>query len=80
MARVTKQRIKPKDRPLDQEEIKLYRRYARITWCFFETFANEENNWLAPDNFQEDPAPVVANRTSPTNIGLQLLSTLSAFD
>ncbi len=80
VSRLTKQRIKPKDTPLDQEEVKLYRRYARITWCFFETFANEENNWLAPDNFQEDPVPVVANRTSPTNIGLQLLSTLSAFD
>ena len=35
---------------------------------------------LPPDNFQEDPAPVVAQRTSPTNIGLQLLSTVSARD
>ena len=35
---------------------------------------------LPPDNFQEDPAPVVAHRTSPTNIGLYLLSTASAHD
>ena len=39
-----------------------------------------ETNWLAPDNYQEDPAPTVAMRTSPTNIGLQLLATVSAYD
>ena len=35
---------------------------------------------LPPDNFQEEPAPVVARRTSPTNIGLYLLSVVSARD
>ena len=35
---------------------------------------------LPPDNFQEDPTPVVAHRTSPTNIGLYLLSAVSARD
>ena len=35
---------------------------------------------LPPDNFQEDPEPVVAHRTSPTNIGLYLLSTVAARD
>jgi cyclic beta-1,2-glucan synthetase len=55
-------------------------RYARTHWQFFERFVSEETHWLAPDNFQEDPEPVVAMRTSPTNIGLQLLSTVSAFD
>src|SRR5207237_10903341 len=39
-----------------------------------------DTQWLAPDNCQEDPAPVVAMRTSPTNIGLQLLATVSAYD
>jgi cyclic beta-1,2-glucan synthetase len=53
-------------------------RYALLHWRFFERFVNEDTAWLAPDNFQEDPRPVVALRTSPTNIGLQLLSTLSA--
>ncbi|PYS51900.1 MAG: hypothetical protein DMF68_02890 [Acidobacteria bacterium] len=53
---------------------------ARRTWRFFETFAGEEDNWLPPDNFQEDPKPVVAHRTSPTNIGLLLLSTIAAHD
>ena len=55
-------------------------RYARTHWQFFERFVSEETHWLAPDNFQEDPVPVIAMRTSPTNIGLQLLSTVSAFD
>jgi cyclic beta-1,2-glucan synthetase len=55
-------------------------RYARAHWKFFEQFVSEDTNWLAPDNFQEDPEPVVAMRTSPTNIGLQLLATVSAYD
>lgn len=56
------------------------RRTARRTWRYFETFAGQEDNWLPPDNFQEDPQPVVAHRTSPTNTGLQLLSTVAAHD
>ena len=55
-------------------------RYAKLHWAFFEKFVTEETHWLAPDNFQEDPEPVVARRTSPTNIGLQLLSTVCAAD
>jgi cyclic beta-1,2-glucan synthetase len=55
-------------------------RYAQLHWRFFDEFVGERTNWLAPDNFQEDPSPVVAMRTSPTNIGLQLLATVSAYD
>src|SRR4051812_41996255 len=55
-------------------------RYAKLHWTYFEKFVTEETHWLAPDNFQEDPEPVLALRTSPTNIGLQLLSTVSAMD
>jgi cyclic beta-1,2-glucan synthetase len=55
-------------------------RYARLHWAFFDHFVNEETHWLAPDNYQDDPAPVVAMRTSPTNIGLQLLAVISAHD
>ena len=53
---------------------------ARKTWSFFEQFVNAEENWLPPDNFQEHPAPVIAHRTSPTNIGLALLANLAAYD
>ena len=53
---------------------------ARRTWRFFETFVTAEDQMLPPDNFQEDPKPVLAHRTSPTNIGLYLLSIVSARD
>lgn len=53
---------------------------SRKTWRYFEEFANARNNFLAPDNYQVDPPKAVAHRTSPTNIGLGLLATLSAAD
>ena len=56
------------------------RRLARKTWAFFERFVVAEEHWLPPDNFQEQPGPVVAHRTSPTNMGLSLLANLSAWD
>ncbi|MBA3671864.1 MAG: carbohydrate-binding protein, partial [Gemmatimonadaceae bacterium] len=55
-------------------------RYARLHWAFFDHFVTEATHWLAPDNFQEDPTATVAMRTSPTNIGLQLLATMSAYE
>jgi cyclic beta-1,2-glucan synthetase len=62
------------------EDGRFARMVSRRTWKFFETFVGEEDNWLAPDNYQEDPRPVVAHRTSPTDIGLLLLSTAAARD
>ncbi len=56
------------------------RRLARKTWAFFETFIGPQDHWLPPDNYQEHPDPVVAHRTSPTNMGLALLANLSAYD
>jgi cyclic beta-1,2-glucan synthetase len=56
------------------------RRTARRTWRFFETFVTPAEHMLPPDNFQEDPKPVVAHRTSPTNVGLYLLSAVAARD
>jgi cyclic beta-1,2-glucan synthetase len=56
------------------------RRTARKTWHFFETFVTAPENWLPPDNFQESPSPVIASRTSPTNMGLALLANLAACD
>jgi cyclic beta-1,2-glucan synthetase len=66
--------------PLTIQERRELRRLARKTWEFFETFVVAEDNWLPPDNYQEDPKAIVAHRTSPTNVGLALLSTLAAFD
>jgi cyclic beta-1,2-glucan synthetase len=51
---------------------------ARQTWSFFDTFVTAEQNMLPPDNFQEIPKAVIANRTSPSNIGLYLLSVAAA--
>jgi len=56
------------------------RRIARRTWLFYETFVTEENHHLPPDNFQEDPKPALTRRTSPTNIGVYLLSVIAARD
>src|SRR6185436_17790277 len=55
-------------------------RYALRHWRYFDRFVTAETHWLVPDNFQETPEPVIATRTSPTNIGLQLLATASACD
>ncbi len=56
------------------------RKIARRTWLFFEALLSPADHWLVPDNYQEDRDDVVAHRTSPTNIGLQLISTLAAYD
>lgn len=51
---------------------------ARQIWHFFATFVKAEDHHLPPDNFQEEPSPVIAHRSSPTNFGLYLLSVISA--
>jgi cyclic beta-1,2-glucan synthetase len=66
--------------PLSSKDTRELRLISRRTWHFFESFVTAEDHWLPPDNFQEDPKPVVAHRTSPTNIGLYLLSTVAARD
>ncbi|HEX9794066.1 MAG TPA: glucoamylase family protein [Planctomycetota bacterium] len=65
---------------LGDEERAQLRRLARRTWLFFETFVGPEDQWLPPDNYQEHPRGEIAHRTSPTNIGMFLMSTLSAYD
>ncbi len=56
------------------------RTLARRTWLFYEHFVGPDGNWLPPDHFQEAPRGVIAQRTSPTNIGLYLLTVLAAHD
>jgi cyclic beta-1,2-glucan synthetase len=53
---------------------------ARRTWRFFAAFVGPRDNWLPPDNFQEYPTPILASRTSPTNIGMALLANQAAYD
>lgn len=53
---------------------------ARKTWSFFEDFVTALDNYLPPDNYQESPPNGIAHRTSPTNIGLLLVTFLGARD
>ena len=68
------------EQALTPQEIRSLRLVARRTWRFFETFVDDAGHALPPDNFQEDPKPAIAYRTSPTNMGLYLLSTTVAHD
>jgi cyclic beta-1,2-glucan synthetase len=66
--------------PLNESQISLLRQITRRTWGFFERFVGPEDHWLPPDHYQESPIGTIAHRTSPTNIGLLLTSTLAAYD
>ncbi|MFQ6100929.1 MAG: GH36-type glycosyl hydrolase domain-containing protein [Anaerolineae bacterium] len=66
--------------PLSADQRRQLRRLARRTWLYFEQFVGPDDQWLPPDHFQEAPLGLVAHRTSPTNLGLMLLSTLAAYD
>ena len=63
--------------PRDQRFLRLT---TRRTWRYFETCVTPADHMLPPDNLQEEPKPVLARRTSPTNIGLYLLSAVAARD
>ncbi|MES3029396.1 MAG: glucoamylase family protein [Pseudomonadota bacterium] len=69
----------PEAGELTADDTAALRLTARRTWRYFETYVTAADNNLPPDNVQEDP-PAVAHRTSPTNIGLYLLSTVCARD
>ncbi|MBE0501011.1 MAG: glycosyl transferase [Desulfuromonadales bacterium] len=56
------------------------RRLTRRTWRYFDDFVNDDTCWLPPDNYQVSHQDQVAMRTSPTNIGLWMLSLLGAHD
>lgn len=51
---------------------------ARDTWRYFERHVNAQTHYLPPDNVQIVPTTMVAERTSPTNIGLYLLAVACA--
>src|SRR5213594_889463 len=74
------QPVSPERQLLSSEDRRFLRLIARKTWRYFETFMGAEDHGLPPDNFQEAPTPRLAHRTSPTNIGMGLLSTLAAHD
>lgn len=72
--------IRSRKRRLHPHQQAFLRRLARRTWAYFEAFATAEQNWLAPDNYREAPYAQLAERTSPTNIGMGVLGALAAHD
>ncbi|HEX2612978.1 MAG TPA: glucoamylase family protein, partial [Fibrobacteria bacterium] len=73
-------RIDSPVQPVSGDQLDFLRRVARRTWSYFETFVTAAENWLPPDNVQENREAAIATRTSPTNIGMALLSSLAARD
>jgi cellobiose phosphorylase len=65
---------------LTRDQRVFLRASARRTWRYFADFVGPRDNWLPPDNFQDYPAPAIASRTSPTNMGMSLLADLAAVD
>ncbi|HOR85879.1 MAG TPA: glucoamylase family protein [Bacillota bacterium] len=65
---------------ISKKEVLELRILARKTWSFFEDYVSALDNYLPPDNYQENPPNGIAHRTSPTNIGLFLASIMSARD
>ncbi|MEW6516646.1 MAG: glucoamylase family protein [candidate division FCPU426 bacterium] len=72
--------LAPRPLRLSSGQDDFLRKLARRTWRFFETFTNEAEHWLPLDNVHEKPVFLQSHRTSPTNMGLSLLSSLSAYD
>ncbi|SJZ97061.1 GH36-type glycosyl hydrolase domain-containing protein [Sediminibacterium ginsengisoli] len=72
--------VKEEAAVISADEKRYLRRLSRKIWFFFETFITAADNWLPPDNYQEEPVERLAHRTSPTNIGLSLLANLTAYD
>ena len=66
--------------PVSAMQRKQLQRLARRTWAYFEQYAGPDDHWLPADHFQESPRGTIAHYTTPTNIGLFLLSTLAAYD
>ena len=74
------QPIPKKPSPLSLQDKAQIMRYAFDHWSYFSKYVTAEENYLPPDNFQEAPVRAIAHRTSPTNIGMYLLSCLAARD
>jgi cyclic beta-1,2-glucan synthetase len=76
--------FRPAPRPIQARLLERDHRYlrtiARRTWRFFSAFVSDETAWLPPDNYQVSHREQLAMRTSPTNIGLWMLSALAAHD
>ena len=80
IAFVLSQPVAPRREVLSPEDREFLRAVARGTWRYFDTFMGPADHALPPDNIQMTPDLRIAHRTSPTNIAMGLLATLSAHD
>ncbi len=65
---------------VDEESFQYLNEIGKNTWQFFKDHMTEETHYLMTDNYQEDRKKKIVNRTSSTNIGLELLAVISAYD
>ncbi|MBO4950032.1 MAG: hypothetical protein J6E38_03335 [Clostridia bacterium] len=63
---------------LSEKEKKKLLDYCGDMWRFFSDNVGEETNYIPPDNVADYPERKVSRMTSPTNIGLYLVSALCA--
>jgi len=73
-------RAKQQQYLLPAKDLQFLRNVARRTWRYFSDFVGDETSWLPPDNYQVSHQNQLAMRTSPTNIGLWMLSAQAAHD
>ena len=66
--------------PLPEQERRFLLDECAKIWSYFDDFCTPERGFLPPDNYQEQPPVGVAERTSPTNIGLAMVASLCALD
>ncbi len=65
---------------ISKNDEKYLKEIAYKTWQYFKDYLKPENNYLIPDNYQEDRKQIVVPRTSSTNIGLSMLAVISSYD
>jgi cellobiose phosphorylase len=68
------------DDKLSEGQCTFLRQVARRTWRYFDDFVGPQTHWMPPDNYQSFLNIEIAQRTSPTNIGMWLVSLLGAYD
>jgi len=65
---------------VSDDDKEFLRENAARMWRYFDDLVTARDHHLPPDNFQENPPNGIAHRTSPTNIGMYLISALAAYD
>ena len=80
ISKISEKDEKKKEQTLNEEDEKYLKEVALKTWQFFKDYLTPENNYLIPDNYQEDRKEIIVPRTSSTNIGLSMLAVIASYD